>query len=141
MSGNNVNILTAANLQTVAFVNNTNIFPIAQNAWAYYPNQGIDNRATADYPRLTTLANDNNYRNSSFWVKDGSYLRVRNAELGYTMPKSVLTRLKVDHLRVFINAVNPLSWSVLQKKYAIDPETTSGYPALKSLNTGITLNF
>ncbi|PMD86062.1 hypothetical protein BWI97_26395 [Siphonobacter sp. BAB-5405] len=48
-----INLLSAS-AQSIAFVNNTNVYPIAGEAWAYYPDQGIDTRATATYPRLTT---------------------------------------------------------------------------------------
>lgn len=140
-SGNSINILGAANSQTVAFVNNTNVFPIAGNAWAYYPSQGIDTRATADYPRLTTKANTNNYQNSSFWIKKGDFLRLRNVELGYSLPASVLNKLHMEKVRIYLSAVNPVSWSNLAKNYNIDPETTSGYPGLKSYNAGISLTF
>ncbi len=140
-SGNSVNLLSSAYFQTVAFVNNTNVYPIAGDAWAYYPNQGIDTRASAKYPRLTTKANTNNYQNSSFWIKNGDFLRIRNIELGYTVPASALRRLHIEKFRVYVNAVNPVSWSSLDKRYNIDPETNSGYPGLKSFNTGISLTF
>lgn len=140
-AGAKINILNAAGIQTVAFVNNANVFPIAKNAWAYYPSQGIDTRADADYPRLTRLANDNNYRTSTFWLKNASYLRIRNVELGYTLPLATLKRLRLDNLRVFVNAVNPVTWSETMRKYDIDPETPTAYPAMKAWNTGITLNF
>jgi TonB-linked SusC/RagA family outer membrane protein len=140
-SGSSVNLLSAAYFQTVAFVNNINVYPIAKNAWAYYPSQSIDTRATADYPRLTNKANDNNYRASSFWMKNADFLRIRNMEIGYTLPASVAERMHVEKLRVYFSAVNPVTWSSLSKNYNIDPETTSGYPGLKSLNAGISLNF
>ncbi len=140
-SSNSINLLSAAYSQTVAFVNNTNVFPIAKNAWAYFPGQGIDTRAVADYPRLTTRSNDNNYQNSTFWMKKGDFLRLRNVELGYNLPASVLNRMHLEKLRVYVSAVNPLTWSYLSKNYNIDPETTSGYPGLKSFNTGISLTF
>jgi TonB-linked SusC/RagA family outer membrane protein len=140
-SGNDINLLTAAYYQTVAFVNNINVYPIAKNAWAYYPSQGIDTRATADYPRLTTKSNDNNYRNSTFWKKNGDFLRIRNIELGYVLPTSITDRIHVENLRVYLSAVNPMTWSSLTKNYNLDPETTSGYPGIKSLNAGISLNF
>src|SRR5690606_2027098 len=108
ISGASVNILGS---QTQAFVNNGNIFPIASNAWAYYPAQNIDTRATATYPRLTTLANDNNYRNSSFWIKDRDYLRIRNIELGYALNEKALQKLHLTKLRVFISATNPVTFS------------------------------
>lgn len=139
--GNSINLLTAAPAQTIAFVNNTNIFPIANNAWAYFPNEGIDTRASANYPRLTTKGNENNYRNSTFWMKKGNYFRVRNIELGYSLPSTLLSRLHLEKLRIYVSAVNPLSWSYLEKHYNMDPETAAGYPALKSFNTGLSLTF
>ncbi|MCW3089407.1 MAG: SusC/RagA family TonB-linked outer membrane protein [Ferruginibacter sp.] len=139
--GNDVYLIYAANTQTVAFVNNTNVFPIAQNAWAYYPAQGIDTRAVADYPRLTTKGNDNNYRNSTFWKKNGDFLRLRNAEIGYSLPAPLLTRMHIEKLRIYLSAVNPVTWSYLSKHYHIDPETNTGYPGLKSYNFGISLTF
>ncbi|MDB5110337.1 MAG: putative outer membrane protein involved in nutrient binding [Mucilaginibacter sp.] len=147
-SGSSVNILyanstsTTLNPQTVAFVNNGNVYSIAQGAWAYYPDQGIDTRATANYPRLTTTGNNNNYRPSTFWMKSGDYLRIRNAELGYTFSSDLIRRLKLSKLRIYVNAVNPVTWSSLLKNYHMDPETySSGYPALKSVNMGLTATF
>jgi len=114
---------------------------MAGNAWAYFPNQGIDTRATANYPRLTTKSNTNNYSNSTFWIKTGNFLRLRNAELGYSLPAPVLNRMHIEKLRIYVSAVNPVTWSYLSKHYNIDPETTSGYPGLKSWNVGISLTF
>jgi len=140
-SGNSINLLSAAMYQTEAFVNNVNVYPVAKNAWAYYPGQGIDTRAVADYPRLSTKANSNNYLNSSFWLKKGSFLRLRNVELGYNLPPSVLKKMSFERLRIYVSAVNPVTWSYLNKHYNIDPETPSGYPGLKSFNAGISLTF
>jgi TonB-linked SusC/RagA family outer membrane protein len=140
ISGNNYNILFAS-LQTMPFVNNGNVYPIAGNAWAYYPDQGIDTRAGADYPRLSTRSNDNNYSASTFWIKKGAFLRLRNAELGYSLPATALKILHLDKLRLYISAVNAFTWSYVGKHYNLDPETPNGYPALKSFNAGITLTF
>ena len=143
VTGNSVNLLGNSYLQAqnIAFVNNTNAYAIAQGAWAYYPAQGIDTRATATYPRLTTGANNNNYSTSSFWIKDGDFLRLRNAELGYNFSKNVVTKLSLQKLRLFVNAVNPFTWSKLLNDYNIDPEFTSGYPTIKSYNVGLTATF
>jgi hypothetical protein len=119
--------------QNVAFVDNGNAYAIARGAWAYYPVNGIDNRAGATYPRLTTRSNENNYRTSSFWVKDASFLKLRNLEIGYTWK---------DKFRVFINGQNLFTISPLQRKYNIDPENIKGlYPQLRTFNTGISVNF
>jgi TonB-linked SusC/RagA family outer membrane protein len=138
--GSSINILNYAT-QTQAFVNNGNAYEIAQGAWAYYPNEGIDTRSTATYPRLTTATNANNYRTSSFWIKSGNFLRIRNIELGYTFSARLINRIGLSKLRVFVNATNPVTWSSLLKHHHMDPETQSGYPALKSYNTGLSVTF
>ena len=117
--------------QTTAFVNNANVFSIADNAWAYYPEQGIDNRAGATYPRLTTQNNENNYQTSSLWVVDAGYIKLRNVELGYQFRKGP---------RLYVSGQNLLTFSPLLSKYNLDPESPDGYyPALKSITAGITI--
>jgi len=139
-AGSTVNLLNNWN-QTVAFVNNGNAYDIAKGAWAYYPDQNIDTRANASYPRLTTKENTNNYRTSSFWMKSGDYLRIRNIELGYSFGDKILDKCGLTKLRVYVNATNPLTISSLLRDYNMDPEAMSGYPALKSYNAGIALAF
>ena len=129
----------AANLldnknQTVAFVDNGNAYALAQDAWAYYPVEGIDNRAGAKYPRLTTRGNENNYRLSSLWVKDASFLKLRNLTVGYTFPK--------QPLRFYVSGENLLTFSPLLAEYGLDPENISGlYPQLRSLTAGLAVTF
>ena len=123
------------------FINNSTVYPMANNAWAYYPDQGIDTRAVASYPRLSVKANDNNYRNSTFWIKKGSFLRLRNAELGYNLRTTALKMLHLEKLRIYVSAVNAVTWSYLLKNYNMDPETYNGYPGMKSFNAGISLTF
>ena len=128
--------------QTVAFVDNGNAYPIAQGAWAYYPTEGIDNRANATYPRLTTQGNSNNYRTSSLWIKDASFLKLRNVELGYTFTSQQMDKAGVKAFRCFVNGQNLLTVSPLLKDWGRDPENLSGlYPALKSINAGISITF
>lgn len=140
-SGMSVNLLGAAYNQIVPFLGNRTIYPIAGKAWAYYPDQGIDTRNNATFPRLTTISNDNNYRNSTFWLKDASFLRIRSLELGYTLPQKLADAMRLKKLRVMVTAVNPLLWSSFYKEYGLDPETPSGYPGIKSFNAGISLTF
>jgi TonB-linked SusC/RagA family outer membrane protein len=139
--GSSVNLLGSSYNQVVAFVNNGNAYDIAKGAWAYYPEQGIDTRATATYPRLTTKGNTNNYQNSSFWMKSGDFLRIRNIELSYNFSNQILSKCGLSKLSLFVNATNPVTWSSLLKDYHIDPESMSGYPVLKSVNVGITASF
>ena len=129
-AGSSVNLLNYPT-QFMAFVNNGNAYPVAQGAWAYYPDQGIDTRATATYPRLTTVSNTNNYNTSSFWIKNNDFLRIQYIELGYQISKA----------RVFLNATNPVTWSQLLKDYNMDPEAGFGYPAIRSYTFGVSVTF
>ena len=130
-------------VQTRAFVDNGNAFPIAEGAWAYYPEQGIDTRETATYPRLTTQSNDNNYQLSSFWVRSRNFLRVRNIELGYSFRHHAKFRAAgISDFRIYLNVTNPFTASGLMSDYRIDPELLSyRYPVLKSYNIGVNLTF
>ena len=128
--------------QVVAFVDNGNAFDIAKGAWAYYPSEGIDNRAGATYPRLTTQSNENNYQLSSFWVKSASYLKLRTVELGYNFCSGVLKNAGIGNLRVYLNANNLFTISSLLKDYDMDPEDiASRYPMMKSFNAGVSITF
>lgn len=138
-AGRFVNLLDAWH-QTVAFVNNGNAYELAMDRWAYYPEQGIDTRAEAKYPRLTARENNNNYRNSTFWMKGGDFLRLRTVEVGYTLSNTIASKLRFQSMRVFVNAANVFTLSGLLKDYNIDPETMSGYPALRSVAGGIRVN-
>ncbi len=52
----------------------------------------VNENPNASYPRLTYGGNENNYKKSTFWLRDGSYLRLKTLEVGYTLPKSIVIR-------------------------------------------------
>jgi len=140
VAGRNVSLLDLPG-QALAFENNGNAYSLAEGRWAYYPDQGIDTRAKAVYPRLSTLNNTNNYRRSTLWIKSGDFLRLRNAVIGYTIPAAITQKAKIQKARVYVSGVNLLTWSRLLKDYHIDPETQAGYPAMKGYNIGLIVNF
>ena len=139
-SGRDVNLLDAP-LQSIAFRNNGNVYKIAEDRWAYYPELGIDTRSYARYPRLSTQDNNNNYVNSTLWKRNGDYLKLRNVEIGYSLPSKWLHGMGITHTRIFLQGINLLTISDLMKDYDMDPEVLSGYSAMKSYNIGITVNF
>ena len=139
-AGVSVNLLDNKN-QVVAFVDNGNAYEIAKGAWAYYPAEGIDTRATATYPRLTTLSNENNYQTSSLWVKNADYLKLRNLELGYNFASRKVQEAGISNLRVYLSAQNLATFSGLLRKYNLDPERLSGYPTVTSYNVGVSITF
>jgi TonB-linked SusC/RagA family outer membrane protein len=142
VAGREVNILSSAYNKVHAFENSvTTAYEIAKGRWAYYPEQGIDTRSTATYPRLTTQHNENNYRASTFWMKNGDFLRLRTIEIGYTIPPQLLSGFNLTNVRIFVSGMNLFTLSSLLKDYDLDPETLSGHPGVKSYNTGIKISF
>lgn len=95
--------------------------------------------ATATYPRLTIGTNINNHRTSSFWVRSGDFIRLKNAEIGYSVTNKLLSRIKLQSLRLFFNGLNLYTISSFKES---DPETyDGGYPLQRVLNGGITIKF
>lgn len=139
-AGASVNLLDNWN-QTVAFVDNGNAYEIAKGAWAYYPTEGIDTRATARYPRLTTQSNENNYQTSSMWIKSADYLKLRNLEFGYNFNTVKLQKAGIENLRIYLSGQNLATFSGLLKHYNLDPERISGYPTVRSYNVGVSITF
>jgi len=95
----------------------------------------------ADYPRLSYGANSNNYRQSTFWLRNGSYIRLKTLDIGYTLPKALVNRAHFNEVRVFFIGTNLLTFS----KFKLwDPEMGSSdgkkYPLSKSLSLGIAVN-
>jgi TonB-linked SusC/RagA family outer membrane protein len=85
----------------------------------------------AAYPRLSDIDNSNNMQGSSFWIRDASFLRLKNAEIGFTY----------KFMRAYVNGSNLLTFSKF--KYW-DPEVGSSgtrYPTLKVINVGIQMTF
>ena len=111
----------------------------SNNMSTWYTNYWSEsNREGAELPRLSKES-DNNYRTNDIWVRNSSFLKLRYAELSYTLPNRVLERYKVDQVKVYLRGNNLLCFDNI--KY-VDPENTgSTYPSLKSYNIGISLNF
>ena len=96
----------------------------------------------ATYPRMTLIGQDNNTKDSDFWLRDASYLRLKNMEVGYNFSGSLLKRFGISNLRAFLNGYNLLTFDSLD---ITDPETRPGsrstYPLTKIYNVGFKLNF
>ncbi|HEY0612681.1 MAG TPA: SusC/RagA family TonB-linked outer membrane protein, partial [Chitinophaga sp.] len=95
---------------------------------------------TATYPRLTADANHNyNKASSSFWVRNGSYFRLKNLNVAYNLPYEWMRRLRLGSVKVFANAQNLFTHAAYD---FVDPEVGVGaYPIQRVLNTGINIKF
>ncbi|MEG1586231.1 MAG: TonB-dependent receptor [Bacteroidales bacterium] len=95
----------------------------------------------AEWPRLSANDNVNNYRNSTFWLREKKYLRLKNIEIAYSVPGKFLQRFHLDGMRLFVTGWNLFTWDNLK---IVDPETTEGtgyYPQLQIYNVGFNLTF
>jgi len=109
----------------------------------------IDDRWTPEnprqdvfYPRLDFGLNDHNRQPSTWWIRDMSFVRLKNMELGYTVPQTLLNKIDIKKIRIFLSGSNLLTFS----KFKLwDPEIGSDhgtvYPTMKSLQMGINIDF
>lgn len=95
----------------------------------------------AEYPRQTYGANPNNYKQSTYWLRNGSYLRLKTVEVGYSIPKNIVNKLHFNTIRVFFIGTNLLTWSSFK---LWDPELGSShgkeYPLSRTLSLGLSVN-
>ena len=102
--------------------------------------------ATAKYPALHYGTHDNNKNgNSSLFLYDASYLRLKNVEIGYNISPKLLRKFHVQQARIYVQGLNLLTFDKLGD-VDIDPETKSGdgaswYPIQKVFNFGIDITF
>lgn len=115
-----------------AFQNNGKISSMALNRWT------SDTHESASYPRLSSQNNLNNFRGSSFWQRDGSFIKLRNIEFGYHIPKTLLNRNGIKDATLFINGTNLVTWDHVK---IADPEILTGYPAMSAFNIGAKIQF
>ena len=129
------------------FIKGQSIYAFSEGEWGnvfddYVGNYwSLDNPdPNAKYPRLSWNGNANNNRASTFWLRDGSYLRLKTLEVGYTLPKNISRVLYMNNIRVFFIGTNLLTFS---KFKMWDPEMGSStgqqYPLSKSYTLGLTV--
>lgn len=115
---------------------------IANDSYFYDPANPNDPRTNinAKYPRLRTGSDSFNKVRSNFWLTSASFLRLKNIQLGYSLPESIIRPLNINNLRVFVSGENLLTISPFK---GMDPESQamSGYPTLKQYAIGFSLNF
>ncbi|WP_164111570.1 MULTISPECIES: TonB-dependent receptor [Sphingobacterium] len=145
-------VMLDAQFQGVA---NVDVYPTGNVAFPFNNGAGVTedwardswtpSNPQAELPLLTTYTDaSENFINSTFWLRDASYLRMKNISLTYNLPLRWLERVHIAKAALYISGQNLLTWS---KFKMWDPEltTTKGdlyeYPNLKSYSIGLNLNF
>ncbi|MDE7386672.1 MAG: TonB-dependent receptor [Muribaculaceae bacterium] len=137
----------------LAFYGNGGVADAGPLARPFYA--GVDNSAlhvvegswrpdntNASYPRLSHSPLAMNYSRSDFWKRNGAYLRLKNATIGYTIPKRVTKKACIENARFFVSGMN--LFTITDYKY-LDPEsgnyTWSFYPQQRTVTFGLDLSF
>ena len=110
---------------------------VAKNHWT------VENQNTnAPYPRLGTTRSNNNVQTSDYWTRDMSFLRLKNAEIGYTFPKKWTKKAGIQALRLYVSGTNLLTFSGFK---LWDPELDTAYgtkyPITRNISLGLNINF
>lgn len=109
---------------------------LVDNAWT--PEKGNSAKA----PRISFQNKKHNYQASDLWLRDASYLRLKNLEVGYTLPSDWVKKMNISQLRIYLSGYNLLTFDSLD---VLDPEMTNtlnpSYPLIKVVNLGLKLSF
>lgn len=148
--GFDVNILFQGSGKSTFCMAGPTVFPFESGDWGNILKDvtesnrwilGENEDPNAKYPRLSYGGNKNNYRASTYWMRNGSYLRLKNLEIGYTIPKSIINKIHLNNVRVYFMGTNLVTFS----KFKLwDPELGSvdgqDYPLSRSYTLGLTIN-
>ena len=105
----------------------------------YYNNCYDIAGASASYPRLSTENVANNAQNSTIWYRNINWLKMRDCEVYYKLPTKVIEPLKISSAKIFVQGQNLLSFDNID---AMDAENlNTGYPVMKSVNFGLSVEF
>ncbi len=95
----------------------------------------------ATWPRLANYKVENNEQWSTWFMQDASFIRLKSAEIGFTLPQKWLQKAKIENLRLYVSGTNLLTWSRFK---LWDPEMAGnglGYPVQRVFNIGVNLSF
>ena len=110
-------------------------------AWANDYWSENDRNLYASWPRLSDQVIDNNNRNSTWWLRDGTFLRLKSLEIGYTFNNSFLNKVKLKNARIYLTGTNLLTISRFKIWDVEMGGNGLGYPIQQTTNIGINLNF
>jgi TonB-dependent starch-binding outer membrane protein SusC len=111
-----------------------------------YDNRWSIANPSSEHPRLAsrgdTYFTGGNFGNNTYFLFDKDYIRLKNIEIGYRLPKALLDKIKISNARIYINGSNIFT---IDKMKVYDPEATNSsgvfYPQSRVINTGLSISF
>lgn len=137
------------------FIDGPSVYTFSSGTWGNILSDLVENRwidssisndpatenPNASFPRLCYGGSGNNYRQSTYWLRNGSYLRLKTLEIGYSIPKSIVNKIHFNSMRLFFIGTNLLTFSSFK---LWDPELGSSngekYPLAKMFTLGLSVN-
>lgn len=130
-------------------------YPQHNVSYPYYNGAGVTKEWETDswtpenpgarLPILTTsTGNTLNFENSTFWLQDASYLRLKNLQLGYTFPSEITRKIALRDLKIFVNAQNLLTFTKMKNwdpEKNLTQDNIFSYPQVKTYSAGINVTF
>ena len=148
--GFDVNVLFQGAGKSTFFIDGYTVYPFKDGDWGNILTDvvksnrwilGENEDPNAKYPRLSYGGNNNNYQSSTYWMRNGSYLRLKNLEVGYTIPKSIVNKIRLNNIRIYFMGTNLVTFSSFK---LWDPELGSSngqvYPLSKAYTLGLTIH-
>jgi TonB-dependent starch-binding outer membrane protein SusC len=111
------------------------LLDIYENRWT------IDNPSNL-HPRIANRSDQYFSSGNTYWFRKTDYVRLKNLEIGYTLPSTMSRKAGLSNLRVYVNGLNLLTWDKLK---VYDPESNSAtgqyYPQARIISTGLSVTF
>ncbi len=111
---------------------------IMDNAWTL----GANEDPNAMHPRLTTGSVRNDNLTSTYWLRNAAFFKIKNVELSYDLPESLIDKLNISNIRLFVRGTNLHTLSEIKD---LDPENmnlgVSTYPSARTFTGGLSVNF
>lgn len=98
-----------------------------------------ETKNTANAPRLTTQSNANNFRNSTQWLEDGSYFKLRNLNVYYNLPQKWSNSMNMNNFQVYVRGNN--LFSLDKVRYMNSEDFSINYPDMTEIYVGVNINF
>ncbi|MFN4286105.1 MAG: SusC/RagA family TonB-linked outer membrane protein [Lacibacter sp.] len=131
------------------YLSGTGAIPFASNDFAaslldHHKDYWRPDNPNATFPRLLPSGfGGNNYLLSDWWIRSAAYFRIKNINLGYTLPQAALQKLKIANLRVFVSGQNLLTFTSAWRGF--DPEINNAnaefYPLMRTFTAGVNVTF
>lgn len=105
----------------------------------YYQNRWTPDNQNALFPRLSMTQNLNNFNTNSVWIKDGSFVKLRNCEIYYRFSHKMLSKINMASAKIYVRGMNLFSLDHLK---VVDPESIGvNLPLSSSINVGFNVGF